>query len=147
MKLISLEKSKEMKQIYLIYNNLINMPNVEIIYLQCKNNNINLTRVYRLLPFIDDTVCYVNVREADGIVNYNDCLNIRNLERSNDKFILISNFDKFSKSGKASYSDFNYFSYNASWNNKVKNDMNIINNKNKYTNDKDKISYPAGALH
>jgi hypothetical protein len=135
-----------MKQILLIYNNLINMPNVEVIYLQCKNNNINLTRVYRFLPFIDDTVCYVNIREADGIVNFNDCLNIRNLERSNDKFILISNFDKFSKSGKASYGNFNYFSYNASWNNKVKNNINIINNRDSFTDYKNLISYPAGAF-
>jgi hypothetical protein len=100
-----------------IYDNLINMPNIEIIYLQCKNNNINLTRTYRFLPFIDDTVCYVNIREADGIVNFNDCLNIRNLERSNDKFILISNF--YSIPRKDDYHNFDNFIYESIWNNKI----------------------------
>jgi hypothetical protein len=80
-------------QLLEIYNELLNMDNVEIYTIICgdisfeiedsEHTSINKTRAYRFNALLDPTVNINISREADGIVTFTDCHNIKCFENSN----------------------------------------------------------------
>lgn len=68
--------------INVVFNELINMNNVEIYTYICEEPEyLSKLRILRFLPLIDNTVAKTIIREADGFVSYADCYNIEEWEK------------------------------------------------------------------
>ena len=90
-------KNKE-TDVFEAYNELLNLENVEIYTIICDDItetteidkvSVHQTRSYRFNALLDDSVNINISREADGIVTFTDCHNIRCFEKSNNNAKII----------------------------------------------------------